>query len=239
MPRVHPVVVHLNPKSSATAGCRAITAAPISPDGDSLDDAAGPTLDMIADVRPAPWLGPDGIFLIDAEKAAELRGLGRLAEALDLEDIDQATETVRRTGRFVIVTDKDEEPVGALSRHLIEEGKRMPPRGKRSRYWMPPETIYLDLSRPSLLVPRIAQRIRVVDIRAGLLPHNHNITLQTTTDLVSLDEIKALLLSADSQAWLRRNAQRLENDFFFIASKLLRRLPLPAHMAQRLLPLAA
>ena len=93
------------------------------------------------------------------------------------------------------------------------------------------EPINLPLDKPSLLIPRIARRIRAIPIPARVLPINHNLSVVNTTDR-SLDDLKTLLTSEASHAWLQRNAPRLENGYYSITTTLLRRLPIEEHLIQ-------
>gem|GEM_PF-1178213 len=233
LPRVHPVEVHFLPAAAAPF---AITAAPISPDGHDATPHRGPTLAAIAQVRVAPWLGPAGIFLLDEQRAAALPH-SELLPAVDTDDIDPRTDTLLRPHRYAIRTRRDLEPVGMVREHLLANVSRMPERGRRGRWWVPPETINLPLDRPGLLVPRIARRLRAIPLPAGVLPVNHNLSVVAATGAVSLDEIREVLVSDDAQHWLERHAPRLENGFYSITTSLLRRLPIPPALADRAQPL--
>ncbi|HKU51685.1 MAG TPA: hypothetical protein VJQ25_04405, partial [Nitrospira sp.] len=87
----------------------------------------------------------------------------------------------------------------------------MPKRGQDRPYWVPPEPINLPLDKPSLLVPRIARRIRAIPIPPGVLPINHNLSVVSTTDR-SLDDLKTLLTSEASHAWRRRHRHSWNDD---------------------------
>jgi len=100
------------------------------------------------------------------------------------------------------------------------------PRRKGNRpWWVPPEAITLPLDRPSLLIPRIARQLRAIPLPAGHLVINHNISVATAHPGVDLDRLKAAVTSEASQAWIAANAPRLENGFYSISTRLLRRLP--------------
>jgi hypothetical protein len=90
---------------------------------------------------------------------------------------------------------------------------------------MPPEAITLPLDRPAILVPRIGKRIRAVRLPAGVLPVNHNLYVVAGQDVRSLDEIEGILLSEATQAWVARNAPRLEDGYLDIRAGLIRRIP--------------
>jgi hypothetical protein len=57
--------------------------------------------------------------------------------------------------------------------------------------------------------------------------------IHTTQELAPADEaevfqLKPILLSEESEQWIKRNAGRLENGYFSITTTLLRRLPVPS-----------
>jgi hypothetical protein len=218
-PRIHPVVVVL---SNAARGRGPITRLPLSPDG--VEHRPGlRSLADVASVRLAPWLGPMGIFVVDAAAAAAFPR-ECLVPAVDTDDLDEHDLLAAPT-RFAIVT-ADADPGGAVSEHLRQQQARMPARGKRVRFWLPPERITLDLTQPGLLVPRIARRLRVIDLPAGVLPINHNLhVVASTSGGLPLNELRELLLSPSTQAWISANAPRLESGFLSITTKLLRRMP--------------
>jgi hypothetical protein len=222
-PRIHPVEVILTPGARLISP---ITATSISPDDGTVTATAGPTLADVASVRIAPWLGPNGIFVIDDSTAAKMPR-DQLIPAVDTDDIDPASDKLATPTRMAIVTSRAVEPTGAVKRHLLKQKHLLPKKCEGKPYWMPPETITLDTSRPSLLIPRIARRLRVVHLPAGILPVNHNLQVIDTKGGLSLAEIEAILTSAESHAWITRHAPRLENGFLSITTTLLRRLPIP------------
>ena len=221
-PRIHPVEIVLRAPGHGTVP---MTSEPISPDGAGQETPAGRTLADIAEVRIAPWLGPKDVFVIDRRTAAGLVGAD-LVPAVDTDDIDRATDTLLAPSRFAIRTKRDEEPTGALAGHFKAKAHLMPQRASPRPYWMPPETITLSLDRPMLMIPRIAKRLRVIPLPAGVLPVNHNLSVISETDGVPLAEIARLITSDQSQAWLARRAPRLEGGYYSITTTLLRRLPI-------------
>jgi len=233
-PRVHPVKIVLRRKGH---GARPLTAGVISPDEFGVElDCSTITLAHIATVRIAPWLGPNGCFIVDQEVAAGLP-TDQLVPVVDTDDIDRAADTITQPKRFAIVTTPEAEPTGAIREHLLANLHRLPPRARKGkRYWMPPEAISLPLDRPSLMIPRIARQLRPIFLPAGVLPHNHNLSVVSALPGMSNDELKTLLLSDHCQAWIQRNAPRLENGFFSITTKLLQRMPMPAGFAVPGLP---
>lgn len=218
LPRVHPILAVLE------SGAAPITRAAISPDGAAPDDA-GRTLGEVATIRLAPWLGPKGIFVM-ARAEAERLGAGDWVPVVDTDDVDPTTDLLSAPARLALRTRRDEEPQGALARHLQVERARMPARGRRGPYWMPPEQLRPEASSPSLMVPRIARRFRVIDLPAGVQAINHNLTL-IGKGALDLEAIRAILLAPESDEWLRANAPRLEGGFFSITTSLIRRLPVP------------
>lgn len=223
-PRIHPVEIVLRPLA---AGAYPLTAAPISPDEALSHNGkrTGPTLSDIATVSLAPWLGPLGVFVVTGREATLLREAGAdLVDAVDTDDIDG--ETLQPATRFAIRTDPAGPPVlRVVDRHLQTRRHLMPPRGQQRPYWLPPELIKLPLDRPALLIPRIARQLRAVTLPAGVLPLNHNLSVVSARDDVTLEELRTILLSTKSQEWIRRNAARLESGYLSITTRLLRRMP--------------
>ncbi len=220
-PRIHPVEVVLRRAGKAKFP---ITAAPISPDGVEVIPI-GMTLGDVADVRCGPWMAKEGIFVVSEEVAATL-GEVKLIPAIDTDDIDPHTDVVRAPRRYAIVTDKEEEPTGALQAHLLSKRHLMPKSRKgKAPYWVPPERATMDLSKPSLLIPRIARKLRAIPLPAGVLPVNHNLSVVAAKEGTSLEQLRTVLTSEASQGWLARNAPRIDNGYFSIITTLLRRLP--------------
>jgi tRNA1(Val) A37 N6-methylase TrmN6 len=223
-PRVHPVSLIFSPLATATI---LLDGSPIFPDQIDRDDPTGPTLKDIAKVSIAPWLGPAGIFVITEDIATVLAQQGAtLIPAVDTDDIDRLSESIRPATRYAIQTHRNQQPIKAVSQHLLAQLHRMPKRGQNRCHWIPPETISLPLDKPSLLIPRIAKRLRAIRLPPGVLPINHNLSIIQNTE-TSLDEIQTILLSEKSQQWIKRNAGRLENQYLSITTTLLRRLPVP------------
>ncbi|WP_244627541.1 Eco57I restriction-modification methylase domain-containing protein [Microvirga tunisiensis] len=227
-PRIHPVEIVLQPSKCAL---QRLTDAPVSPDGVVGEVAETPVLGDIATVRIAPWLGPHGIFVLDADKATALPQ-AELVPAVDTDDVDPEKDQLGTPTRYAIRTRRDIEPSPEVQGHLRGELGRMPKRGQRSTWWMPPETITLSLNKPALLIPRIGKRIRPIRLPAGILPINHNLYIIEGSGSVSLDAIEDILRSSATHAWLERNAPRLENGYFDIRSGLIRRIPVTDHSQQ-------
>lgn len=222
LPRIHPVEVILKPVGSE---CFTMTGAAISPDElGREEEQAGRTLGDIARVSLAPWLGPFGIFVVSADTARTLPG-ANLVPAVDTDDIDPITDELGAPTRYAIRTSREAKPAGEVDRHLRKQRSKMPERGRNRPYWVPPEIINLRFDRPSLLIPRIARRLRAIPLPAGILPINHNLSV-ASTDAMSLTDLRELLLREKSQAWIQRNAPRLESGYYSITTRLLRRLPI-------------
>jgi hypothetical protein len=150
-PRVHPVSLTLNPGGDG----QFLGAEPFPLDPVPAVD--GTPLRELAEIRLAPWLGPDGIFLVDAATAA---GLPRshLAPAVEPGDIDG--EEIRAPRRWALVTHRSAEPPAAIRDHLERNIGRMPPRGRSNPWWLPPE----PFRRTAAARPR--RRARAADRRA-------------------------------------------------------------------------
>lgn len=94
-------------------------------------------------------------------------------------------------------------------KHLAREMPRMCAPGRlASKPWLPPESFHnLDLSEPSLLVPRIARSLRPVLVPSGVLPVNHNISIVRSREC-TLARIEAWLCSATAQDRVRLSRRR-------------------------------
>jgi hypothetical protein len=90
---------------------------------------------------------------------------------------------------------------------------------------MPPESFHnRDLTQPCLLVPRIALTPTAVRVPAGILPINHNLSI-VTGSAETLDRVERALQSPLAREWVSSHAARLENGYFSLTTKLLRKLP--------------
>lgn len=223
-PRIHPVAVVLR---EAHLCEQALTRAPIYPEADDTAYAGWRKLGEVAGVRLAPWLGPEGIFVIDepTARAAQIPS-ELLVPVVDTANIRGGVLTA--STRFAIRTSRDHEPPEAVMRHIEANYDRMPRTKQRAaKRWLPPESFArMDLSKSSLLIPRIAASLRPVRIPAGILPLDHGISIVSAGEL-ELDEIERALLHPDVEAWVRARAPRLENGYFSLTTTLLRELPVP------------
>ncbi len=221
-PRIHPVALLIRDKADCSLP---LTRLPIYPESDDTAAAAAGcrTLGTVASVRLAPWLGPHGIFVVSAGVAA---GLPRehLVPAIDTDNIKGGRYSPPT--KFAIRTQRGIEPCRAVMEHLDAQLHRMPKSKQRTtQRWLPPETFEkLDLSRPSLLVPRIASVLKPVRVPPGVLPLDHGISIVSAAE-ATLDEIEDALLRPEAQAWVRSRAPRLENGFHSLTTTLLRALP--------------
>ncbi|RRS01203.1 SAM-dependent methyltransferase [Aquabacterium soli] len=220
-PRVHPVAVVL----SRAQGALPIGREPIYPgENIGVPAPAGVTLGQVAAIQLAPWLGTPGVFLVNANTAARLP-VAHLVPAVDSADIRDGL--LMQPTRFAIVTRPGEEPHPEVIAHLKRERQSMCARGQRRvAQWLPPENVHdVDVSCPSLLVPRITRTLRPVLVPPGVLPINHNLRI-VCTGAMSLTEIEAHLCSPESEAWLRQNAAPLESGFRALTARSLRSLPI-------------
>jgi hypothetical protein len=220
-PRIHPVEVVLRPEGPDH---RALTRAPISL-SNTPEERGAIALGDIATIKIAPWLGPKGIFVVDAATAARLPQ-SCLIPCVDTDDVDPSTNRLRDPQRFAIRTTRDHEPEGVLREHLRREIGRMPKRGQGKLWWMPPETITLPLDRPALMIPRIGKTLRAIELPSGVLPINHNLYVIQTQDGWPLERVKAAVESDRTQAWLRDNAPPLENGYYDCRAGVIRRIPI-------------
>jgi tRNA1(Val) A37 N6-methylase TrmN6 len=220
-PRVHPVLVLLTPADTAT---RQLGRAPIYPDAREQARPDVTVLGDVAKVKLAPWLGPHGVFTLDAAQAVGLPGTA-LVPCVDTDDI--VGDVVRKPSRFALRTDREVEPHEAVLAHLLANHSRLPPRARRVPLWRSPEPWgELPLDYDAILVPRIARELRPVRLPARVLPINHNLTIVAPKGC-DLDAIIDELRSQACQTWIQERAPRLENGYHSITTRLLRQLPMP------------
>src|SRR3546814_3982476 len=96
--RVHPVSVVLSPNNDG----RPLTKEPFQIE--KLPDVEGRPLSDIANIRLAPWLGPEGIFAV---KHKENLPDHRLVPCVEPDDIDPNSDTIKGYTRWAIATDAD------------------------------------------------------------------------------------------------------------------------------------
>jgi N-6 DNA Methylase len=229
-PRVHPVSVVLKATAELQRShdFRVLTERPIYPGVDESRYEGLPTLEQFAQVRIAPWLGSSGIFVVDKETAATLPG-EYLVPAVDTDDIVDGRLCTPR--RFAIRTAPGVTPCNRLIEHLQRHMHKMAARGRRGTFWLPPETFHrMDLSRETLLVPRIATSPKAVRVPPGILPINHNLSIVCGEPDV-LDRVEAALRSPLAAQWVRDYAPRLEGGYFSLTTTLLRKMPIDAPFA--------
>ena len=228
--RVHPVLLRLDANGaspSPRSTVAALTRAPIYPDAPGEIATAGPRLGDVADVRLAPWVGPHGIFVVDADRAAALP-CGAAVPVVDVEDLVRGHNIELAPARaYAVMTRPGGVPSPTVLEHLAREMHRMPKRGRRApQWWLPPEpTHVLDISREAIVVPRIATQLRPTRLLAGRLPVNHNLHVVASRDDVDLATIERFLRSEHAQAWIAARAPRLEGGYRSITTRLLRAIP--------------
>jgi hypothetical protein len=221
-PRIHPVAVVLFGAADGDAVGQRLGAEPIFPGVDVSRYAGLQTLGEFAAVRLAPWLGSAGVFVVDATAARRLPP-ECLVPAVDTDDI--VGGKLRAPTRWAIRTSPHEEPCREVMQHLESQMHRMAARGRRGKFWMPPESFHaMDLSRESLLVPRIATGLKAIHVPPGVLPINHNLSIVAGTD-AQLERVEQALARPLAQEWVRDYAARLENGYYSLTTTMLRKLP--------------
>jgi tRNA1(Val) A37 N6-methylase TrmN6 len=223
LPRIHPVEIVLANKSASQI---ALTKDPVYPDMEEAEEWTGRTLQDICSVSVSPWLGPIGLFVVDSEVAKALPDR-YLIPCVDTDDLDYETGTIRQPSKYAIATERDERPCDSIVRHLLANIEKMPQRGLRKdgRFWVPPERIPTELSMPRLIVPRIARSLKTVVVPPGVLPINHNLSVLALNGN-DLEAVRETITCAQSQRWFKSKADRLENGYFSVKTRTLRRLPI-------------
>ncbi|HZC23747.1 MAG TPA: N-6 DNA methylase [Candidatus Binatia bacterium] len=222
LPRIHPVEVVLRNRAVAQ---RSLSREPVCPDDDVPTSETGRTLQDVCTVTVGPWLGPFGLFVVDETTARSLPSR-YLIPAVDTDDLDYAKGGIKRPTKFAIVTERESCPVESIAEHLRRNLSRMPKRGLRSdgRYWIPPEKISEHLDQHRLIIPRITRELKTVVVPPGVLPINHNLSVCATNGH-DLAAVREMITCERSQKWFRATADRLENGFFSVKTRTLRRLP--------------
>ena len=214
-PRVHPVSLILTPGNSG----RRLGAEPFRLT--ELPAVDGIPLPAIAKIRLAPWLGPDGIFLVGPGSGLPPE---HLVPAVEPEDITGGT--IRPARKWALVTSQAEPPAEILA-HLDATLHRLPRRGRRGkRRWLPPEPFAgkLPLREDAVLVPRIARHLTAVRLPAGRLPVNHQLVVVSG---YPAEAVIAMLRDPAVQAQANALALGVEGDYKSYTATLLRLLVIP------------
>jgi hypothetical protein len=215
--RVHPVSLVLDPSGAG----QQLTSAPFPVDGTLCTQ--GTPLGQLARIQLAPWVGPDGIFVVRDPSPFPP---GSLVPCVEPDDIDPHADRLTGHTRWVLRTQADLEPPQSVLSHLDRHLDRMPPRGRRAVRWLPPETFAHRLPLPvdAVMIPRIAQRLRPVLLPAGVMPVNHNLVVASGQPV---DVLIAWLNNPVVQAQADALALRLENGYRSYTTTLLRSLIIP------------
>jgi hypothetical protein len=201
-----------------------------------LPEVDGIPLPEIAEIRLAPWLGPDGIFLVsktDKLPAFEVDSAGTctvlLVPAVEPEDIHG--DVIGPPRRWALATTEAEPPAMILA-HLDVTLPRMPAGGRRTVRWLPPETFTgrLPLPHDAVLIPRIAKRLKAVVLPAGYLPVNHQLVVVCGLPPAT---IIGMLNDPAVQAQADALALRVEGGYASYTATLLRELVIPRHHIAR------
>lgn len=214
--RVHPVAMVMT-----TGNGRALGADPFPID--VVPHVEGRTLDEIATIRLAPWLGPDGIFMVDDPSCFARHEVVPCYEPEDLTGTEPGEPR-----RWAIATSR-ERPSDAVMRHLDSNLARMPARGRQRIPWLPPETFHgrLPLASDAVVVPRISQTLRGVRLPAGAMPVNHNLVVVSG---MPTDSMLRILSDPRVRAQADALALRLESGYRSYTATLLRRLRIPEEL---------
>ena len=212
--RVHPVSLIL----TSTGSGRPLGAEPFRLTPLAVID--GVPLRDIAEIRLAPWLGPDGIFVVGPDSGLPAEHLVPVVEPADIDG-----EAVRPPRKWALATDTTKPPPAILA-HLDATLDRMPNRGRRAVRWLPPETFTgrLPLDRDAVLVPRIARRLTGIRLPAGRLPVNHGLVVISG---VPVESVLAMLDDPEVQAQANDLSLGIDNGYRSFTATLLRQLVIP------------
>lgn len=215
-PRIHPVALVLDPG----AGGLPLGCAPFTLDGHISVD--GVALAELAHIQLAPWLGPDGIFVVRDPSRFPATSLVPVVEP---DDIHPTEDKLTGSTRWALLTDPTPPPPAVLQ-HLDNHLHRMPQRGRRTVRWMPPESFShrLPLAVEAIMVPRIAKRLRAILLPPGVMPVAHNLVVVSGRPAST---IAAWLNDPRVQAQADATALRLENGYASFTATGLRALIIP------------
>lgn len=227
-PRIHPVAIVLR---EAKHSRMRLTREAIYPEADDAAYAGRTPLAEVASIRLAPWLGKHGLFVV-TKPQADAAGIPRwmLTPVVDTDNLKRGV--LSSSTKYAIRTFRNITPPQFVldhldaNMHLLAKSKR-----RKTQRWLPPESFEkLSLDQPSLLIPRIANRLRPVRVPAGILPIDHGISIVTAGE-ASLDQLEAALSRPEAEAWVRARAPRLEGDYFSLTTTLLRKLPVSLQLS--------
>lgn len=212
--RVHPVSLILAPNRSG----RPLGAEPFRLT--HMPAVDGVPLRDIAEIRLAPWLGPDGIFIVGPESGLPVEHLVPVVEPADIDG-----GTVRPPRKWALATTTTEPPPAVLA-HLDATLDRMPVRGRRAVRWLPPETFAgkLPLNHDAVLVPRIARRLTGVRLPAGRLPVNHGLVVISG---LPVESVLTMLDDPEVQAQAHDLSLGIDGGYRSFTATLLRQLIIP------------
>lgn len=183
-------------------------------------------------VRLGPWIAPAGIFLLDRREAERLPRECQVPVFLP-RNLDRNLDEIREISSFAIRTIQNREPEHQIRDHLLGTIDRMPPRGRRdSCWWVPPEQIGPGLERPAIVIPRIARRLRIIELPPGVIAINHAMTV-VSTDPARHTVLMDYLRGPEAQAWAIAQAAPLESGFYSFTTRKLRLLPVPPALASK------
>ncbi len=214
--RVHPVALILQPGE----GGRVLGTQPFPIR--QAEEVEGVRLGEIADIRLAPWLGPDGIFTV--EDPGDLPG-HRLVPCVEPEDVDRHTGLFVLGRRWAIRTGR-EEPEKSVLEHLERTMHRMPRGARRKLPWLPPESFdgKLPLDRDAFVVPRIATGLKAIPLPPGVMPVNHNLVVVSG---LGADVLRRMLSDDRVKAQADAVALRVDNGYRSYTATLLRGIRIP------------
>ena len=211
--RVHPVALVMT-----TGEGRALTRDPFAIEAGQVFE--GVPLSEHASIRLAPWLGPEGVFLL-----ADRSGFHNDEVVPCYEPQDLAGRSAGEPRMWALATGAT-RPSESVMRHLEENMHRMPARGRRKCPWLPPESFHgrLPLRTDAVVVPRISQTLRGVVLPAGTMPVNHNLVVVSG---LSTGTMMAILEDPRVRAHADSLALRLESGYRSYTATLLRSLRIP------------
>lgn len=207
--------------------------------GHTSSEKAGPRLeDICVRVSCGVATGADDVYVV--ERGPLPPGLAQFAyPTISGRQLPPDREQIRSRQSMLLPYDQRGKllpfrELGALARYLESRRDRLLARTcVRHKPWYAfhDSAPLPDILRPKLLCKDITSTPHFWFDRAGTLVPRHSVYYIVPRNPARLDEIARHLNSPDALKWIRANCQRAANGFLRLQSAVLKRLPIPASLA--------
>lgn len=121
--------------------------------------------------------------------------------------------------RYAILTRPDIAPSPTAASHIEQQKAKAGMSARRGKAWMSRESFHkFDLKQPSLMVLRIGKTPKGIQVPAGILPLDHNLSIVCEAPEMLRRVEKALASDLAAQS-LREHAAPLENGYLAITER--------------------